>query len=238
MTTCLKILNNQGIVTVQTDFNKKSLVYFTTTSKKVINFTKNNNKLHQFITVLLRSYGGLFEQETKIDEYYLAKKAGITNQLVRTYLKKLADADVLVYQQSTLNTEILFLHPREDEKTINRNAKEIQQYLDQKTKKAAEVIAFIKENRICRSQQILTYFDEKESTRCGICDVCLSNKKAPDWLRTRILELLSRTTSISSLEICHLIDTNEKHILIHLQFLLSEGKVALNHQNKFYLTNQ
>ncbi len=238
VTTCLKILNNQGIVTVQTDFNKKSLVYFTTTSKKVINFTKNNNKLHQFITVLLRSYGGLFEQETKIDEYYLAKKAGITNQLVRTYLKKLADADVLVYQQSTLNTEILFLHPREDEKTINRNAKEIQQYLDQKKKKAAEVIAFIKENRICRSQQILTYFDEKESTRCGICDVCLSNKKAPDWLRTRILELLSRTTSISSLEICHLIDTNEKHILIHLQFLLSEGKVALNHQNKFYLTNQ
>lgn len=238
VTTCLKLLSNQGIVTVQTDFNKKSLVHFTTTSKKVINFTKNNDKLHQFISVVLRNYGGIFEQETKIDEYYLAKKAGITNQQVRKYLTKLEDAEVLIYKQAELSTEVLFLHPREDEKTINRNAKEIQQYLDQKRKKAADLIDFIKNNTLCRSKQILTYFDEKETKVCGICDVCLSNKKAPPSLRNNILELLSKTTAISSLEICHLIDTNEKHILIHLQTLLSEGKIALNHQNKFYLNNK
>ena len=238
VTTCLKLLSNQGIVTVQTDFNKKSLVHFTTTSKKVINFTKNNDKLHQFISVVLRNYGGIFEQETKIDEYYLAKKAGITNQQVRKYLTKLEDAEVLIYKQAESNTEVLFLHPREDEKTINRNAKEIQQYLDQKRKKAADLIDFIKNNTLCRSKQILTYFDEKETKVCGICDVCLSNKKAPPSLRNNILELLSKTTAISSLEICHLIDTNEKHILIHLQTLLSEGKIALNHQNKFYLNNK
>ncbi|MDC1432165.1 RecQ family ATP-dependent DNA helicase [Polaribacter sp.] len=238
VTTCLKLLSNQGIVTVQTDFNKKSLVHFTTTSKKVINFTKNNDKLHQFISVVLRNYGGIFEQETKIDEYYLAKKAGITNQQVRKYLTKLEDAEVLIYKQAESNTEVLFLHPREDEKTINRNGKEIQQYLDQKRKKAADLIDFIKNNTLCRSKQILTYFDEKETTACGICDVCLSNKKAPPSLRNNILELLSKTTAISSLEICHLIDTNEKHILIHLQTLLSEGKIALNHQNKFYLNNK
>ena len=238
VTTCLKLLSNQGIVTVQTDFNKKSLVHFTTTSKKVINFTKNNDKLHQFISVVLRNYGGIFEQETKIDEYYLAKKAGITNQQVRKYLTKLEDAEVLIYKQAELNTEVLFLHPREEEKTINRNAREIQQYLDQKRKKAADLIDFIKNNTLCRSKQILTYFDEKETKVCGICDVCLSNKKAPPSLRNNILELLSKTTAISSLEICHLIDTNEKHILIHLQTLLSEGKIALNHQNKFYLNNK
>ena len=238
VTTCLKLLSNQGIVTVQTDFNKKSLVHFTTTSKKVINFTKNNDKLHQFISVVLRNYGGIFEQETKIDEYYLAKKAGITNQQVRKYLTKLEDAGVLIYKQAELSTEVLFLHQREDEKTINRNAKEIQQYIDQKRKKAADLIDFIKNNTLCRSKQILTYFDEKETTACGICDVCLSNKKAPPSLRNNILELLSKTTAISSLEICHLIDTNEKHILIHLQTLLSEGKIALNHQNKFYLNNK
>ena len=238
VTTCLKLLSNQGIVTVQTDFNKKSLVHFTTTSKKVINFTKNNDKLHQFISVVLRNYGGIFEQETKIDEYYLAKKAGITNQQVRKYLTKLEDAEVLIYKQAESNTEVLFLYPREDEKTINRNAKEIQQYIDQKRKKAADLIDFIKNNTLCRSKQILTYFDEKETTACGICDVCLSNKKAPPSLRNNILELLSKTTAISSLEICHLIDTNEKHILIHLQTLLSEGKIALNHQNKFYLNNK
>ena len=237
VTTCLKLLSNQGIVTVQTDFNKKSLVHFTTTSKKVINFTKNNDKLHQFIAVVLRTYGGIFEQETKIDEYYLAKKAEITRHLVRTYLTKLEDAEVLVYKQAESNTEILFLHPREDEKTINRSAREIQQYLDQKRKKATDLIDFIKNNTLCRSEQILTYFNEKETSACGICDVCLLNKKARSSLRNNILEILSKTTAISSLEICQLIDTNEKHILIHLQTLLSEGKIAFNHKNKFYLNN-
>ena len=238
VTTCLKLLSNQGILTVQTDFNKKSLLHFTTTSKRVFNLTKNNDKLHQFIAVVLRSYGGLFEQETKIDEYYLAKKAGITNQLVRTYLTKLEDAEVLVYKQVALNAEVLFLHPREDEKTINRNAKEIQQYLDQKRKKAADLIDFVKNNTLCRSKQILTYFDEKETTACGICDVCLSKKKEPSSLREAILKLLYKKKILSSLEICHLIDTNEKYILIHLQSLLSEGKIILNNQNKFYLNNK
>ena len=238
VTTCLKLLSNQGILTVQTDFNKKSLLHFTTTSKRVFNLTKNNDKLHQFIAVVLRSYGGLFEQETKIDEYYLAKKAGITNQLVRTYLTKLEDAEVLVYKQAALNAEVLFLHPREDEKTINRNAKEIQQYIDQKRKKAADLIYFVKNNTLCRSKQILTYFDEKETTACGICDVCLSKKKEPSSLSETIVKLLFKKKVLSSLEICHLIDTNEKYILIHLQSLLSEGKIILNNQNKFYLNNK
>ncbi len=238
VTNCLKLLSNQGILTVQTDFNKKSILHFTTTSKRVINLTKNNDKLHQFIAVVLRSYGGLFEQETKIDEYYLAKKAGITNQLVRTYLTKLEDAEVLVYKQAALNAEVLFLHPREDEKTINRNAKEIQQYIDQKRKKAADLIDFVKNNTLCRSKQILTYFDEKETTACGICDVCLSKKKEPSSLSETIVKLLFKKKVLSSLEICHLIDTNEKYILIHLQSLLSEGKIILNNQNKFYLNNK
>tara|TARA_B110000091_G_scaffold13197_1_gene12706 strand:- start:1106 stop:2998 length:1893 start_codon:yes stop_codon:yes gene_type:complete len=238
VTTCLKLLSNQGILTVETDFNKKSLLHFTTTSKKVINFTRSDDKLHQFVAVVLRNYGGLFEQETKIDEYYLAKKAGITNQLVIAYLTKLENDGILVYKRAALNSEILFLHPREDERTINRNAKEIQQYLGQKRQKAADLIRFIKNDNCCRSKQILAYFDEKKTTACGICDVCLSNKKEPPSLRKRILELLSKNTPLSSLEICHLIDTNEKYILIHLQSLLSEGKIALNHKNRFYLNNK
>ena len=30
----------------------------------------------------------------------------------------------------------------------------------------------------CRQQLLLTYFDETDPTRCGVCDVCLAEKKA------------------------------------------------------------
>jgi ATP-dependent DNA helicase RecQ len=238
VTTTLKLLSNQGVLTIHTDFNKKSLLHFVTTSKQVLNFTKKNEKLHKFIDTVLRSYAGLFEQETKIDEYYLAKKAGLTNLLVREHLTNLEKEGLLVYKQAISNSEILFLHPREDDKTINRNAKEIKHYLLQKRKKATDLIDFIKNDTLCRSIQILRYFDEKETTYCGICDVCLSKKKNQNSIKKTILEVLAKNDSLSSLEICHLIDTNEKHILIHLQSLLSENKIVINNQNKYYLNTK
>ena len=237
VSTCLKLLNNQEIISIHSDFNKKSVLQFTATSKQVIHFTQRNKKLHHFIAIVLRSYAGLFEQETKIDEYFLAKKAGLTHQMVCAYFTALEKEEILIYKPALSNSEILFLHPREDEKTINRSAKEIEHYLLQKRKKATDIIRFIKNDSMCRSIQILRYFDELKTIPCGICDVCLSKKKSPNSLKTMILELLSQNTSLSSLEICHRIDANEKHILIHLQALVLEDTLAINNQNKFYLKN-
>ena len=62
--TCLKILSNQGILNIHTDFNKKSNLQLITTSKQLINFTKKSHKLYQLISTIMRSYSGLFEQET------------------------------------------------------------------------------------------------------------------------------------------------------------------------------
>ena len=175
--TCLKILSNQGILNIHTDFNKKSNLQLITTSKQLINFTKKSHKLYQLISTIMRSYSGLFEQETKIDEYFIAKKVGITKDLVVTYLTKLEKEELLIYKKVTSNSEIVFLHPRENDLTINRNSKEIVNYLMQKRKKSADMIDFIKNDKSCRSIQLLSYFDEKITKTCGICDVCLLNKK-------------------------------------------------------------
>ena len=175
--TCLKILSNQGILNIHTDFNKKSNLQLITTSKQLINFTKKSHKLYQLISTIMRSYSGLFEQETKIDEYFIAKKVGITKDLVETYLTKLEKEELLIYKKVTSNSEIVFLHPRENDLTINRNSKEIVNYLMQKRKKSADMIDFIKNDKSCRSIQLLSYFDEKITKTCGICDVCLLNKK-------------------------------------------------------------
>jgi len=175
--TCLKILSNQGILNIHTDFNKKSNLQLITTSKQLINFTKKSHKLYQLIITIMRSYSGLFEQETKIDEYFIAKKVGITKDLVVTYLTKLEKEELLIYKKVTSNSEIVFLHPRENDLTINRSSKEIVNYLMQKRKKSADMIDFIKNDKSCRSIQLLSYFDEKITKTCGICDVCLLNKK-------------------------------------------------------------
>ena len=51
----------------------------------------------------------------------------------------------------------------------------------------------------CRQQLLLAYFDELDAAKCGVCDVCLAEKKearpaaADANLRPRLLQLLTAT---------------------------------------------
>jgi ATP-dependent DNA helicase RecQ len=134
------------------------------------------------------------------------------------------------------SVSLRFLLPREDDKTINRFSKELKQFLFLKREKATNFIEFVTNNTLCRSIQLLSYFDEKTKTACTICDVCIGNKKVDkQQLSSEILVLLKEKKHLSSKEISRLLNIFEKDILIHLQILLSEDKIRINNQNKFQL---
>ncbi|MFD2528072.1 RecQ family ATP-dependent DNA helicase [Polaribacter marinaquae] len=232
----LKLLVNYGIIELNSSFNKKSTLKVTASHYSILNFSNNNNSLKNFINVLLRTYGGLFEDEIKINEFFIAKKAGITSNKVIQNLELLEQQQLLVYNQSNENAALNFLMPREDDKTINRYSKEIKQFLFLKEEKAKNFIAFIKNNKVCRSKQLLAYFDEIKQENCGICDVCLAiKKKQTKNLSEDIIELLNPNKQLSSKEITNFLNAKEKDILIHLQTLLAEDKLILNNLNKFQL---
>ncbi len=229
----LKILNNNGILEISYNFNKKSSVQFIANSKKVIHF--GNTKTKELIRVLLRSYAGLFEQEKHIDEYLLSKKIGQTTSFIIKTLHQLEKEEILTYKRASNDAEITFLIPREDDKTINRISKNIEKYIHQKRKKAGDLIRFIQNDTICRNVQILSYFDEKKPQKCGICDVCLDDVKNNSvQLSTEILSQFKKGTFYSSQEISTLLRANEKEILIHLRALLASEVLSINKQNKFY----
>ncbi|MGJ8744551.1 RecQ family ATP-dependent DNA helicase [Polaribacter sp.] len=236
--TTLKILSNNGIIEISNNYNEKSTLQFITSSRIVLNYIEKNSSLKKFTNSILRNYGGLFEHEIKIDEFIIAKKAGITSAQVITYLKRLHKDELVLYNPVKSDTEIALLVPREDDKTINRCSKEIEKYIHQRRKKNADLIKFITNNTICRSEQVLNYFDESTQNKCGICDVCLQQKKKQKTITSAdILQLLEENKSLSSQEISQLLETDEKEILLHLRFLLSSNKISINHQNKFKTNN-
>jgi ATP-dependent DNA helicase RecQ len=232
----LKLLVNYGIIELNTSFNKKSTLKVIGTHYTVLNFSKKNNAFKNFINVLLRTYGGLFEDEIKIDEFFLAKKAGITSVQVIKNLKILGEQHLVEYTPVNGTISLTFLLPREDDKTINRFSKEIKQFLFLKKEKSVNFINFVINNKVCRSIQLLSYFDEDKATTCGICDVCIGNKKVDTkHLASEIHTLLKEEVQLSSKEISSLLNISEKDILIHLHALLSEDKATINNQNKFQL---
>lgn len=235
----LRILANNSIIEISNTFNKKSTIIFKESSKNLQFYAINNIYIKNFIDSLLRNYTGLFQQEVKVDEYLLAKKNNTTSRQIIQYLKQLEKDKIITYNSVKSDTEIRFLVPREDDRTINFYSKEIVQYIKQKEKKSTDFLKFIQNDSVCRSIQILAYFDETSTKKCGICDVCLSEKTIQKKnLTNEILKLLSEKSLFSSQEITRLLKFPEKDILIHLQRLLSEGKININNQNKYYISQK
>ncbi|TXD50396.1 MULTISPECIES: ATP-dependent DNA helicase RecQ [unclassified Polaribacter] len=234
--TVLNILANNGVIEMANTFNQKSTIIFDKSSKTVISYAINNIDTKNFINSLLRTYTGLFQQEVKVDEFLLAKKNNCTSRQVIANLERLHTDKILIYHRVHTDIEIKFLVPREDDRTINVFSREIVQFLKQKEKKSVAFLAYIQNDTTCRSIQILGYFDEKSTKKCGICDVCLAEKRAkPLDVSLMILSILKQNTSLSSQEINQQLQANEKDILIHLRSLLSDHKIQINYQNKYQL---
>jgi ATP-dependent DNA helicase RecQ len=232
----LKLLVNYGIIELDSSFHKKSTLKIIGTHYSVLNFSKNNSSFKNFINALLRTYGGLFEDEVKINEFFIAKKASMTSTQVIKNLRMLAAQHLVEYIPVDGRVSLRFLLPREDDKTINRFSRELKQFLFLKREKATNFINFVTNNTLCRSIQLLSYFDEKTKTACTICDVCIGNKRVDkQQLSAEVLVLLKEKKQLSSKEISRLLNIFEKDILIHLQALLSENKIRINNQNKFQL---
>lgn len=232
----LKILSNNGVLELTNTYNQKSTVIFTSSSKNIISHTINNIYTKNLIDTLLRTYTGLFKQEVKIDEFLLAKKSNTTSKQVIANLERLEQEEILTYNSVKTDSEIRFLLPREDDKTINKFSKEISRFIKQKEKKSEDFLAYILNNKVCRSIQILDYFDEISTKKCGICDVCLSKKRIEKKdISSEILSILEQKNELTSQEINQYLKADEKDILINLRQLLSDNKVRINHQNKYHL---
>mgnify|MGYP006079884931 CR=1 FL=1 len=232
----IQILNNNDIIHINPKFNQKSTILFTISSKQLVGHQFNSMLSKKIINFLLRSYGGVFQKELKINEFYIAKKLQTNSTIIRDELKKLNESNILSYKEANSNEELIFLLPREDDKTINRFSKVIQKYLKQQVKKTDELIEYIKNNTVCRSVQLLNFFGEKNNEKCNICDVCLSNKRKNSIsLQQKIIKVLNNQKEISQEEIILLLNEEEKAILINLRHLLSNNSIGITNTNKFYI---
>jgi ATP-dependent DNA helicase RecQ len=231
----LTILNSNGIIELSKEYAAKSTVQFLATSKQVLRYTKSDNNITALINIILRSYGGIFEQPTKINEYWLSQKTKISVHRVIELLQQLNQEGIIEYLIANSNSDLFFLVPREDNFAINRISKNIVQYIAQKKRKSDDVIRFVENDGVCRSIQVLHYFNEKEMSECGICDVCLSKKKKVKNISSTIIDLLILQKKLTSKEICKHLLLDDEVVLLNLQQLLSEDTIQINNYNQYYI---
>lgn len=173
----LKVLDRHGLIVFEELFKKKTSLQFLVNHNVLIDYIKHNDELRLMITTILRTYEGIHSQETSIDIEKIAKTLNIRSSSIIQNLDTLAAKEIVKFKSINTDAQITFSQPREDDKAINRISKEVKEYNKVKLRKIGAVINYIENNNICKSKQLLTYFDEPNSKACGICNVCTKKKK-------------------------------------------------------------
>ncbi len=233
----IHILKNHGIIDVHHRFDNKSTIQIKTSSTELIRFKSKNQLTMQLIELLLRSHGNIFHQKVKINEFVLAKRLKTTSTKIKKILNTLDNKEIIEYKETSSYYDLLFLMPREDNKTINRHSESIQKYLELQQTKTKQLIRLIKNNEVCRSQQVLSYFGESFKTTCGICDVCIRKKKSEEKLDVSetLISLFLENGQLSKDEILDQVEAAEDTILIHLRNFLKRDIIGIAENSKLYL---
>lgn len=231
----LQFLDNQGIITLSKEFSEKISLQFLLDSREMLRYLSLNPADEPVLTAILRNYTGIYEIETAINTTLIARKANTTEENVVDVLKRMHQKDVCFLHSQSNDSQLTFNEVREDDLTINRVAKFLQQQNEIKTKQFESVIRYISDKKQCKSRLILEYFGETNANDCGICSVCITKKKtekSPIETAQSILALL-KNSALTSREIENALEISSEETIFALQLLLENDKVKINNQNQY-----
>ena len=235
---CLEVLDRNSIIDVNQQFNFKTRIQFLTDNNTLFAYLDKHHDLDIVVKTLLRTYGGIFDYDTKVNLDLLLRKLKMKENDLISKLLLLEKHELIRLKLANSDSEITFIKPREDDITINPYAKIINQQIILKKKQVASVIAYINNDKQCRQQQILEYFGESPEGNCGICNACTERKqiKHSSSLETKVIQALT-SNSLSSRELSKRLNIDSNRIVATLKKLLELNKIETTKSNTYKCKN-
>jgi ATP-dependent DNA helicase RecQ len=239
----LKLLEEEGFIQLSENFSESSKLHFLVDNRQLYDFQIRYKEIDTFIKLLLRMYGGeLFTEyvrisETELAQIYLAPEAEIIKKL--TFLM---ERDILHYEPKKDKPQLTFLTPRYDAALLPVNVFEIEKKRERDRQKAKATIRYATHTHICRTLLLLEYFNEFDADECGVCDICLKNRKQDSGndleLRQIILEYIKSSGSVMPQMLGQVFEnTSEKTLLQAVQQLMEEELIGYNSDGKLAIIN-
>ena len=235
----LTALERLGIIQLSKQFGRKSVLKFKLSSEKLINYLEQHPNIALIGKTILRMYGGIFESPTSVKIELIASKTGQSVVRVIKALEKMEQEGVLDLKLFHTDASITFIVPREDDKTINSVSKALEALNHKKEAEVNSVLNYINNNSVCKSVQLVGYFGEKSTDKCGICSVCASQKSSPSKREIQLISeeilILLEERELSSRMLSEKLTFTESKIVVVLRHLQDLEKIRINTKNEYFL---
>ncbi|MDT8413817.1 MAG: ATP-dependent DNA helicase RecQ [Flavobacteriaceae bacterium] len=238
----LKLLDNQGIISLSLHAENRTTVKFLYDSQSLIEFSEAHPKSGEIIKLVLRNYPGIWDFDTPVNIPKLAKKSGFDELLIQQELTKLHKLSVIHYEHTQADMSVCYLEPRHDDYTINRISKHIRQQLQTKKDKADKLWDYVIDKNTCKSKLLSAYFGEALTKDCGSCSHCIhkptENRTSKNHtLAEKITEALLEAP-LNSRQLQAMLHIDETILISTLKRLLFERKITVNIRNQYQLRNR
>jgi ATP-dependent DNA helicase RecQ len=227
----LKVLAREGFIQLNEAVHQPARAHIISSHQDLYHFQVANATHDLLIRTLLRLHGGeLFVGFQTISESAIARTLRLSTNEVQKQLRYLHGTGILHYQPRSDAPQAMFTTPRFDAPKLPLEQKRLLAAQELARSKTEAVIKYTAGTR-CRQQLLLAYFDEPDAAKCGVCDLCLANKKqaqpAPtdEALRPRLLELLGKTPQTPRELLTHFQPREAAAVTEAVRELLEAGKL-------------
>jgi len=227
----LKILERDGYLTMNDAWDDPSRIFFTSSKEDLYRYQLENAEADKILRIILRSYSGVFTDFTRISENEIARRSGIDSPKIHELLKRMQKLGILEYLPHKNSPQLIFNTERLNPSDISLS----KTFYSQRKKEAftmlESIISYATSETECRSRMLVSYFGEKKSENCDVCDVCLkrrrkelSSKKTLEIEKTILGILAEKSFSITEI-VSRMSHFKENDILAILRGLIEEGRV-------------
>jgi ATP-dependent DNA helicase RecQ len=235
----LQLLDRISVLKLSQQFKKATNLQFIISNKQLFYYLEENPKYDPVIKAVLRTYGGIFDNKVQINLVSICKKAGTIEKEALAILSTLQKDKIVEFEHQQNDASITFLVPREDENSIYPFSDYIKEQSVNKLKKIEALLAYVNNDKKCRSQQLLNYFGDKEAKKCGICSVCMPRDK---YLKKELIKniyddivSILKQNEENSRIICSKLPYQEKAILKVIDLMLQKELISISSTNTYKL---
>lgn len=227
----LRVLEQEGWLAISDASSAPARIYINSNRETIYDYQLRNKAADLVIKAILRLYPGIQREWIDISEALVARTIQQPLEAVCNVLNHASQASVLLYQPRKEKPQLIFLKDRVASENLQIDLERFN-FRRASAQKRVQATLLYAEKRVCRSIQLLSYFGEKRSEKCGICDICTGrnepefNQEQLDAYKRKIIEVL-RVEPLPFEEVLNAF-APKRHELVSniLNFLTEEGAVV------------
>jgi ATP-dependent DNA helicase RecQ len=230
----IKAMEQEGWLAFNESVFIPSKAHFVTDKEWLYQFETIYPALEPLVKALLRTYEGIFDQPTNINEKALAGLLRKEEQDITGDLKRLQGYKIIEYEPMKDTPQLYLLMDRVRAEDLKIKGSDFEKRKKHYIERINSQLKYVYEKEECRSQYLASYFGDNSTRPCGICDNCLNRKKKEvagtefEQIHQLIIAAVSAQSLVAKELLQKLPDIGKEKLWEVLEFLQAENKIQIN----------